>query len=253
MTDIKTAPQAYTRETLSQAFLWLRSQPQEIKDRAKNPDALVSLYLHAVRHGLDVFKTDLETEAPRSTQDFKKTLADLSKGMLEFDDGKKAQQQAPQAPVQQQPAPRSQQAPQAQQAPPRTTRPPQQQTPTAPPVEAARISQPAPAPQMAPPQNPAPQPPPVAQVAYPQPGNYSEPSPAYRAYFYDEDHYLTEGSFPPPQQQAPAPRPQQPLQLDGRSYEAIRRVQARMNLSSESEALRMLVSLGYDRLRNILP
>ncbi|MCB0384601.1 MAG: hypothetical protein KDD43_04340 [Bdellovibrionales bacterium] len=90
-----------------------------------------------------------------------------------------------------------------------------------------------------------------SQVAFAQPGQNADPSPAYRAYFFDEDPYLNERSFPPPQ--TPSPRPAQPLQVDGRSYEAIRRVQARMNLSTESEALRMLISLGYDRLRNILP
>ena len=85
--------------------------------------------------------------------------------------------------------------------------------------------------------------------AYPSPETRGyDPSPAYRAYFYDENPSLSETSYPPPQQ-APS---QQPLTLDPRSLDAIRRIQARMNLSTESEALRMLISLGFDRLRNIL-
>jgi hypothetical protein len=166
MADIKTAPQAYTRETLSQAFLWLRDQPNEIKERAKTPDALVSLYLHAVRHGLEAFRDDNGGDAPRSTQDFKKTLRDLSRGMKEFED---------------------------------PTRPPE---------------------------------------------------------VFSEEPLLHERSLPPPvapSPVAPPPKTNVGMALDARSLETLRRVQSRLNLSTEGEALRMLISLGYERLRTILP
>lgn len=168
MADIKTAPQAYTRETLSQAFLWLRDQPNEIKERAKTPDALVSLYLHAVRHGVDVYRDDNGGDAPRSTQDFKKTLRDLSRGMKEFED------------------------------------------------------------------------------------------PARPADLLSDEPLLHERSLPPPPTVTTPPMTAPPkavsgVALDARSLETLRRVQSRLNLSSEGEALRMLISLGYDRLRTILP
>jgi len=41
--------------------------------------------------------------------------------------------------------------------------------------------------------------------------------------------------------------------LDARSIEALKNTQIGLNLSSENEALRVLISLGYESLKNILP
>lgn len=38
-------PQAYTKETVSEAFMWLQSQPDEVKKMATHTSQLVSLYL----------------------------------------------------------------------------------------------------------------------------------------------------------------------------------------------------------------
>lgn len=43
------------------------------------------------------------------------------------------------------------------------------------------------------------------------------------------------------------------LGLDPRSLEIIENLRSSLNLSSDSEALRMLISLGFDRIRDILP
>lgn len=43
------------------------------------------------------------------------------------------------------------------------------------------------------------------------------------------------------------------LQLDSKSHELIQKVRTSLNLGSEAEALRMLIALGYDRIREILP
>lgn len=57
--------------------------------------------------------------------------------------------------------------------------------------------------------------------------------------------------------QAPAPVASVTLDLssffDAKSLEIIRDVQRRLNLSHEKEALRMLIVLGYDRIKEILP
>ena len=38
-------PQAYTKETISEAFMWLQSQPEEVKKLATHTQQLVALYL----------------------------------------------------------------------------------------------------------------------------------------------------------------------------------------------------------------
>lgn len=44
-------PQAYTKETLAQAFLWLKEQPEEVARLATTSDRLVALYLRARKGG----------------------------------------------------------------------------------------------------------------------------------------------------------------------------------------------------------
>lgn len=44
-------PQAYTREMLSQAYSWLQTQNEAVKKLATNSDALVALYMRYLRHG----------------------------------------------------------------------------------------------------------------------------------------------------------------------------------------------------------
>jgi hypothetical protein len=51
----------------------------------------------------------------------------------------------------------------------------------------------------------------------------------------------------PPPQKAPS------WSIDGRSLSAAKEIQHRLNLSSETEALRLLVSLGIERARQMFP
>lgn len=75
MMNNKLPPQAYTRETLAEAFEWLKKQPQQVQAKAQNPDLLVSLYLHACRRGQTPssinFKNDLKYLA-KNLEDFEK-------------------------------------------------------------------------------------------------------------------------------------------------------------------------------------
>ena len=77
-------PQAYTKETLIQAYNWLRSQPPHVQELAKSPDALVALYSKAQMHGENYLsRTNL--------QGFKTELKNLASmmGDLDFDQGSK--------------------------------------------------------------------------------------------------------------------------------------------------------------------
>lgn len=71
-------PQAYTKDTLVQAYAWLQSQSESIKEIATSPDILVSLYLKAKLQG------DAVLERP-SIQNFKNELKNLAGMMGEFE------------------------------------------------------------------------------------------------------------------------------------------------------------------------
>ncbi len=129
-------PQAYTRETLTQAFAWLQTQPEPIRRSATTPESLVSLYTRNQRFGPDTSKTEMKfvstapisplagdddlddhpslTEAPVSAQNFKTDLKTLAEGLKQFDDprGSRTQthhaNQQPQLVYQQVPHPSSQ-------------------------------------------------------------------------------------------------------------------------------------------------
>lgn len=67
-------PQAFTKETVVQAYHWLRSQPPEIRELATSPEILVGLFQKAKLNGESSF------EAP-SFQMFRKELKHLA-GMM---------------------------------------------------------------------------------------------------------------------------------------------------------------------------
>ena len=166
-------PQAYTRETLMQAFDWIKTQPRQVQDLASSTDALVSIYMQARRRAGNHGVTH-----PVSSQSFKQDLKNLAEGLRQFeDDGAAAA------------------------------------------ADAAQTTYVAPA--GAPAMHAS------AQMA-PPPPHYSQSSQAQ------------------PQHTAVT-------HLDGKSLEVVRLVQSRFNLSSENEALRMLISLGFEKVREILP
>jgi hypothetical protein len=74
-------PQAYTREILTNAFNWLQSQPESVRKIATTPDALVGLFLRAQRYG----NSSLEADAPISSQSFISDLKNLAEGLKQFE------------------------------------------------------------------------------------------------------------------------------------------------------------------------
>ena len=83
-------PQAYTREMLSQAFEWLKSQPSHVRERATTADGLVSMYLQSRRATGAVPDAPLSNvgslpiEAP-SVESFKSDLRNLAENLRTFE------------------------------------------------------------------------------------------------------------------------------------------------------------------------
>jgi hypothetical protein len=86
-------PQAYTKETLAEAYEWLKTQPDSVKVLAKDSATLVSLYTnHQLRaqEGFAGYYDQTEAEetlkqsAPVSGERFKSELKTLAQGLNEF-------------------------------------------------------------------------------------------------------------------------------------------------------------------------
>ncbi len=144
-------PQAYTRDILAKAFIWLQGQPESICKLASSPDALVGLFLRAQRTGGASF----ETVAPVSRDNFMNDLKSLASELEQFD---------------------------------------------------------------------VPKHPPQMQFHEPPAPSYSAPNMVV-----------------------------QNFQLDAKSKEMIEDVKDQLNLSSETEVLRLLVVLGYEKAKSIFP
>jgi hypothetical protein len=74
-------PQAYTRDILAKAYLWMQNQPDSIRKMAGTPDALVGLFLRAQRNG----EASLESVAPVSRDIFISDLKNLANELEQFE------------------------------------------------------------------------------------------------------------------------------------------------------------------------
>lgn len=70
-------PEAFTKETLQEAFQWLQSQPDSVRELVHTPESLVSLYRKAKRQ---------DNDAPVSSKNFMSELKTLAKGLEAFSD-----------------------------------------------------------------------------------------------------------------------------------------------------------------------
>ena len=69
-------PQAYSKETISEAFMWLQSQPDEVKKQATHTEALLSLYLKNKSQKYWAAKTN--TSINNSTNNFNDQLQEIA-------------------------------------------------------------------------------------------------------------------------------------------------------------------------------
>lgn len=85
-------PQAYTRDTLVQAYEWLKLQPQGVKERATSADTLIGLYFQAKRYphlpltqsSPNAQPTAAANSAP-SSQAFAADLKNLAENIRQFE------------------------------------------------------------------------------------------------------------------------------------------------------------------------
>ena len=182
-------PQAYTRDVLSAAYNWLQGQPESMRQLAKDTDSLVGLYLRARRNGA----ASLESEAPRSTEDFRQNLKSLATELKQFSGAEVARDSI---------------------VAPASSAPQREEVKIQIPISAPTPASHAAAPTLAPAPNPTP----------------------------TSSHVSA--------QVAPTPHPTAWLEgLDPRTKEILTRVRNLLNLSSEQEALRAVVTLGFERIR----
>lgn len=210
-------PQAYTKETLVKAYQWLQHQSDGIKGMATNPDILVSLFLKAKMQG------DSALERP-SIQNFKNELRNLAGMIGEFEV------------VETTPSPIvSSSQPAA--------------------GNAGHPTFASGAPYLAP----------SAQTSFaPISTHASIPGVHYQQPFYDPalnqaplppaGPAASLGSTPLPSTQSPSGAPQRrPLpELDTRSWLMIQEVKNQLNLSSDQEALRVLISVGHSKVKSLM-
>jgi hypothetical protein len=193
-------PQAYSKETLIQAYNWLRHQPPQVQELAKTPDVLVSIFSKAQMHG-DAYMNRAHM------QNFKSELKSLAHMMGDFDSSELENStinnqseftQTQLSQVQGQMQQQIQQAPQ----------PPAQ-------VQAQQVNQ---------------------------------------QYLGQQQNQI----FQPQQQLAQLPQSQNlgvadlRTLMDTRSISMIQEVKNQFNLSSEAEALRLLIAIGYQKIRSDL-
>ena len=202
MASNQIPPQAYTREDVAKAYVWVQSQPDFVKNMATTKETLVALYLQARRNGVSSLGDGrLENIAPVSSKDFKNQLQSLATELNQFEKQKEIlKAQVPLKPV----------------------------------------------------HTPAP------QNVIPEIPDYTQNFDMSRAFEYE--------------QKAPEAKPERnydersiefkvserrhtndDFTLDQKSQAIVEKVKTELNLESDTEVVRMLLTLGFDKLKAIFP
>ena len=239
-------PQAYTREILTSAFNWLQTQPESARKLATTPDALVGLFMRAQRFG----NSSPEQDAPVSSQNFMSDLKNLAEGLKQFE------QPVPETRTETRTEPRRE-APRA--IPPEPHRSePQRPVARESTRDFGRDSSREPRRPMS-----------QAFAANGSTASYAAGSTWNREFFAETATAMPSSSAtfkaPPqrplevPHQEAP-PLFEQPMivcteyanGLNERSLAMIQEVKAEQNLSSDIEAVNMMLALAYKSLKNLI-
>ena len=77
------APQAYTKEVLKNALLWLETQPEAVRKQVETNDQAVSLFLRAKRGG----SIQPSTVNSKTIEQFHSDLKSLAESMRQFEGG----------------------------------------------------------------------------------------------------------------------------------------------------------------------
>jgi hypothetical protein len=210
-------PQAYTRDVLMAAYDWLQSQPASIRELAVGPDALVSLFMQARRR--------VNAGATGTVQN----------GNGAHNQSVAQQQAQPPAGATGTPFPISVQAPMTTASAEAFKQDLKSLAADLKQFEDSKTAVPTP----------------VAATNYIAPMPYTPPpaAPTFTA---------PAPSTPPPVAYTPAPTvkpdPENAVShLDARTRQVLSEVKQKLNVSSESEAMRLLIAIGYEKIRDILP
>ncbi len=215
-------PQAYTKETLLKAYNWLQSQSDQIKELATTPDQLVSLFLKSTRLGQD----SLQRYTNSTVSTFTNTTAPVMATQQPQQGGQTSSNQ-----IGDSPSLKSFKSELKNLAgmmgdleKPQATTPHVQQTPQAEPQT-------------------------TQQQAHYQspPSGYQAPIPPYQG----PPGTQTSPQPPPPINAYVSPALNQTLNYDEMTQILIREVKNELNLSTDAEALRMLVKIGYQKVRSL--
>lgn len=230
-------PQAYTREVFANAYEWLQSQSNSTRELAQTPDDLVALYLQARRHGhLN------NTQNPHSNKSFKNDLKNLAEGLRQFEESQAPSASAVTEKVRE------------------TTKHSFTFTNPPPPppnshfnnqiIEEPYFSKEEFEEEFEEPQEPI-----VSTPKTSRPNVYStRPNSRPQAKPIAEENYPAyKKSEPEKVKPSPTPTSWDLQNLDEKSKVIINDVKARLNLSRDEEALRMLLVLGREKLNEILP
>ncbi|MGE0528612.1 MAG: hypothetical protein AB7G93_05000 [Bdellovibrionales bacterium] len=235
-------PQAYTRDTLVKAIEWLSGQPPSVRERANTADLVVSFYLQARRR-----TPSLQVEASVNPETFKADLHHLAKEFRQLEE----------LPTPPSPPPSPASRPFSRSRGPLEEESRQESLFRSEPETSSENRFPRPAPRPSPTPAPAPSPPPMLAPQVPSPS--AAPMPLTTALTPQIPGPHHSGSQTPmhiPMQGPASPSTPAPIAapaawawtVDDRTLQLARKVQERLNLSSESEALRMLVCMGAERL-----
>jgi len=188
----KMPPQAYTKETLQEAFEWWSEQTDDLRSQIQDKDDLVGYYLKA--RGVKSYVPENSEGFTRTAKEsFSTELKGLAKNLEDFEDYR---------------------APNAQPKKMNTFREPKVETQ------------------------------PSFQMPFPDLSKTLVPAS-------DDKTPATHSLQVKPKANAPTNVQNSFFKLDPQSKETVRRAKEALNLSSEDEALRALISLGKSRIKSI--
>lgn len=198
MTFNNLPPQAYTRDDITKAYLWIQTQPESVRRMATTKESLVAIFLQAKRNG------DINDQlAPVSSKNFKKDLEHLAAELEQFD-----------------------------------------KTTTVGKDETVKIE------------------PALYKATMVESGDSEKTNEVIKESIGSSNNETTKiqntvQEFQKPihiERTLPAQENKNlALQLDPRSEQIIRAVKAQLNMESEKDIIRMLLVLGYDRIKMIFP
>ncbi len=215
MTYNNLPPQAYTKDDVAKAYVWIQGQPDYVRNMATSKETLVALYLQSRRNG----NLSLEKTAPVSSKDFQSQLKNLASELSQFEDAKKTENKVSVPVVSKTFAPTSTPTASSANSTIKAEAPAISKSEIAPAVENAVTVETLP-------QS-------TIQKTFEEfksrPQNFENPLPSH------------------------ASKKMFQFQIDPRSEQIIRSVKAQLNMESEHDIIRMLLVLGFDRIKGLFP